>query len=310
MFKISNMAVLIILASIFLFSCENSSLMTDTTGEVDTTEEPTEAPTIPWESVDQSMLGIAFTADDFNDEQFDIIIVAGQSNAVGRGIGEVSDEFIPSERILAMEKDLSISYATEFVNENGKRGEFALSFARDYVKAGLLKDNRKLLIIRAADGSAGFSNKRWGPNDDLYPKMIEMVTKALELNPGNSIKALLWHQGETDALDAKEYDYYRDNLSDLINSVRETFNVPDLPFIAGDFVQDWKSVNVEISEPIIRAIKDIIGTIGNARFVETDELLSNGQVNGSEDTIHFSRIAAYQLGTRYFDAYLDIVQHN
>ena len=105
---------------------------------------------------------------------------------------------------------------------------------------------RKLLIIRAAIGGTGFLDNRWGMTDDLYLRMIEMIKTALELNPKNKLVAFLWHQGETDAIlkVSKQEHFY--NLSLLVNSVRSIFNCETLPFIAGDFVSQWKNDNIEI----------------------------------------------------------------
>ena len=105
-------------------------------------------------------------------EIYDIIVLAGQSNAEGYGVGEVSEEYEKDDRVLWLndraaahfEKDengndfLSLNYpaeteisiAEEPTGAQGKTGKLALSFAKCYVKSGLLKPNRKLLIVNAA----------------------------------------------------------------------------------------------------------------------------------------------------------------
>lgn len=90
----------------------------------------------------------------------------------------------------------------------------------------------------------------------------------------------------------------------LIRSVRDEFAVPDLPFIAGDFVQQWKNDNINICTPVVNAIRDVCRDCGHGSFVETDGLMSNSQElyndpQESEDTIHFSRRAIYPLGKRF-----------
>lgn len=243
---------------------------------------------------------------DFSLEKFDIIIQAGQSNSEGCGIGNATVPFVQGPDIFYMENDLSICTAHEYVSGNYIIANFSLSFSRRYMSSGFLEPGRKILILRAAVGGTGFRDKRWGINDDLYLKMVEMTKTALELNPQNRLAALLWHQGETDAiLNAGRQEHY-DNLTQMVNSVRNTFNCPDLPFIAGDFVSHWKNDNLAICIPVVEAIKDVCASVGYAAFVETDGLTSNAQVINNDDTIHFSREAQYQLGDRYFDVFVRI----
>lgn len=245
---------------------------------------------------------------DFSENKFDVIVLAGQSNAEGYGFGPVEDPYQPDGRVWYLNPDMTVVPAAEKVTGNEIQSNFGLSFAREYRNGGCLADDRDLLILRCAVGGTGFSDKRWGLADDLYLRMLEMIRTALELNPENRLKAFLWHQGETDACAGMGHDEYFSNLMTLIRSVREEFGVPCLPFIAGDFVQHWKNDNIGISAPVADAVRDVCAACGFGAFVETDGLLSNRQeLNrnplGWLDTIHFSRKAVYELGRRYFEAY-------
>ena len=245
---------------------------------------------------------------DFTKERFDIFIQAGQSNSEGYGFGPAEHPYEPSEQVWYMNGDFTLTQAAETVTGNEIQSTYGLSFAREYLKAGLLKPDRKLLILRTSVGGTGFLDHRWGMTDDLYLRMMDMIHTALELNPENRLMGMLWHQGETDAQLNADYDTHFRNLSGLVRSVRETFHVPELPFIAGDFVQHWKSENAAISEPVIQAIRAVCRDCGPGAFVETDGLLSNFQQLGRptldwEDNIHFSRNSCDLLGQRYFDAY-------
>lgn len=245
---------------------------------------------------------------DFSKDEFDIVIQAGQSNSEGCGLGEASMPFIPSSDILYLNNDFSICMAQEAVWGNEIVGNFSLAFSTKYIESGKLQFGRKLLIIRAAIGGTGFLDNRWGMTDDLYLRMVEMIKTALELNPENKLVAFLWHQGETDAgLNANKQVHFN-NLSVLVNSVRSICNCKNLPFIAGDFVSQWKNDNIEICVPVIAAIKEVCASIGHAQFVETDELQSNDQKVNNQDTIHFCREAINQLGIKYYNAFCDITK--
>lgn len=251
---------------------------------------------------------------DFTKEQFDIVIQAGQSNSDGTGFGGASKPYQPKDTVWYLQSedpqgkkqfdDLTMSIAREAVRDNLIQSNYSFSFADAYLEAGLLKPGRKLLILRASVGGTGFSDKRWGMTDDLYLRMTEMLRTALSLNPGNRPVAFLWHQGETDALGNLGYVQYTRNISELLGSVRSTFGCPELPFVCGDFVKQWKDLNAAICEPILSALRDFCAATPGCAFVETFELPSNDE-SGSlpTDTIHFCRESLYRLGRKYFEAY-------
>ena len=245
---------------------------------------------------------------DFTKEKFDILIQAGQSNSEGYGFGNVCDPYQPDDRVWYLNGDGTFMIAQEKVAGNGIQSNFALSFAREYLKDGRLAEDRKLLILRTAAGGTGFSDHRWGECDDLYLRMMDMIRTALALNDENRLVALLWHQGETDATNHATYEYYRTHITALIDSVRGEFDAPTLPFIAGDFVHDWKAKNEEISAPVIAALRDVCAA-KNAAFVETADLDSNREdgyphpLGWGDDPIHFCRRAIYTLGRRYYTAF-------
>lgn len=248
----------------------------------------------------------------FCDRKFDIIIQAGQSNSEGYGFGDVENAYQPNASVWYLNNDFTISKAAELVVNNGVQSNFALSFAQRYIDNNLLNEGRDLLILRCAVGGTGFLDNRWKLTDDLYLIMMDMIKTALSLNSENRLVAFLWHQGETDALNNADYDTHYNNLKTLLNSVINTFDVPNLPFIAGDFVHDWKDKNLTICEPVIKAIQTVCREHTNGRFVESEGLMSNAQVIptnhplgwGDTDVIHFSRASLYELGNRYFDAFL------
>lgn len=253
-----------------------------------------------------------------NESGYDIIIQAGQSNAEGFGLGDTTETYEPSPDILHMnDKQDFIDFALgatcpdkngktviEEANEHVSAGtfyaDFSLTFAKDYVASGRLKTGKKLLIIRAAVGATGFSSGHWKVGDYLYLRMVAMADYALSLDPNNKIVGILWHQGEHDtSTDAAVYQQY---LSEMVQSLRGRYGA-NIPFIAGEFVNEWKMANIEICEPIMNATKEVVKTQQPAAFVETSDLLSNNQQIGNGDTIHFSKDSLYKLGHRYFEAF-------
>ena len=256
--------------------------------------------------------------------QFDVNIQAGQSNAEGMGLGEVINRYESNDSIYYLTAEKSVQHTSECVlinfadkpfniqiAEERKSGDktisdFALFFARKYIESKLLKSTRKLLIIRAGIGGTGFKKGNWGVNDLLYNKMLEMTDYALSLNKNNRVVAFLWHQGEHDAFERNEPSVFEKQLFSMVTSVRERYG--NMPFIAGDFVREWKQKNIEICEPIIQKIKKVINDIDNATFIDTSDLLSNNEKIGNGDDIHFCRESLLKLGERYCENYIQLIK--
>jgi hypothetical protein len=244
---------------------------------------------------------------DYSKEAFDIIIQAGQSNAEGYGYGFVQNPYEPNDRVLYFNSNGVIAPAAERIVHNTISGDFSLSFALKYFNNNLLPE-RNILIIRAAVGGTGFSNNQWEMTGALYLKMIEMITDALALNSNNKLCCFLWHQGENECGN-KDYKTHYSNLSRLVISVREKFGCPNFPFIAGDFVPMWleKETIYKNAQPIRQAIEAVCKEIGNGAFVKTDGLLANAQsIDFCGDDIHFCRSSLYELGERYYEAFVHL----
>ncbi|MDP3131167.1 MAG: sialate O-acetylesterase [Bacillota bacterium] len=239
----------------------------------------------------------------YADTDYDIILVAGQSNAVGVGHGD-GERYLEDERVAMLNEDHSITTAAERVVGDDTWNNFSLFFAKAYVEAGLLEEGRTLLILNMAVGGTGFKDHRWNPGEDLYERMITTALAVLSLHAENRIVAVLWHQGETDAILDSTYREYDDHLHAMITSLRTDLALDGIPFIAGDFVPVWKEeakTQYPIDE-VISAARQVLADLPHCGFVETDGLTSN--IN---DSIHFSRAANIELGQRYFDLYLTLI---
>ncbi len=252
----------------------------------------------------------------FADEKFDIIWLSGQSNAQGSGYGPIEEEHLPDGvlfRMFGSGKYVNGDWVLPLPVEVGieqsdsrKKFDFAIPFAREYMKNDLLAKGRKLLIVDTALGATGFAKGHWRPKEPACIRMHQMLDAALSMNPENRVVAILWHQGESDAArDVDEKTHY-DNLSALLRSVRAKVGV--VPIIAGDFCAQWKEQNAEKCAPVVRAIRRVVEDMGGA-FVETADLPSNEQDKTEQpDQIHFSRRSLEILGKRYFKAFEKILK--
>ena len=257
---------------------------------------------------------------DFSKEKFDIIIQAGQSNAEGNGMGDVENPYKPSEDVWFMNGALDshefyLYPAQESIRKNEVLSNFIFKFAENYVSDKRLNDGRKLLILCAAVGGTGFIKGQWKTTDCYYLRMMEMIRTALSLNKENRIVGFLWHQGESDVVLNGTFDGHYNYLKTLLDSVRDEFNIPEIPFIAGDFVHDWSDKCNASSSPVCEAIRKVCEDYPFGDFVETVGLTSNLQEFKRpthcpeallEDDLHFSRKALYELGDRYYKAFSEL----
>ena len=267
---------------------------------------------------------------------FDIIVVAGQSNAEGNGIKKDDKEIISDKVYQIADKNhigtkvlddgkvvidmvyptvMILEKAHERVDVNGKKfADFSETFAKRYIDGGNLKAGRKVLIIKCAVGGTGFARKEWGVGSILFERLNLMVDYGLKLNKDNRIVALLWHQGEHDSFENAElaaderYAFYRENFKKQTLAFREKYG-KDIPVIAGEMVNSWAELaeNKTKCDAVEKATKDVCREIGNAAIVESEGLLSNDDEFHNGDNLHFCADSIYELGKRYFSAFIKLL---
>ena len=277
-------------------------------------------------------------------ENCDIIILAGQSNAEGYGLGEVSEEYEKDARIcwlndnaaphfekgengkdvlrLKYPAETEITIADEPEKENGKVGKLALFFAKNYVEKGMLSPGRRLLIVNAAVGGTGFARKEWGVGNVLYERLCFLTDAALDAAldgaKNSRIAAFLWHQGECDSVEnaqytaLERYETHKCDLTAMLKDFKQRYaaNIAEnLPIIAGGFCDEWYLKNKAPCDAVLQAVKETAESFGGA-FVETNGLLSNNQKVKNGDDIHFCRESLHILGARYFEAFVRCVKKN
>lgn len=252
----------------------------------------------------------------FADVKFDIVLIAGQSNAQGSGYGPVAEEQLPDGVVYRMSGlgkgdkyenstwHLSLPPVIEIeALDSTKSDDFGTAFVREYRRKGLLAEDRKILVLNTALGATSFAVGHWTPMGLCYRRMLYMIDCALNLHPENRVVALLWHQGESDASRGTTEEAQKDYLTYLFSQVRERTHNADLPIIAADFCREWKSQNAEACAPILSAIRRTVSDFGG-EFLETADLPSNAEDGADpEDHIHFSRNSLHILGKRYFEAF-------
>lgn len=277
---------------------------------------------------------------------FDIIIVAGQSNAVGWGVGYFFDPYASSSvdaNIFQLGRygaqAMQVVPATMAWGGNTYdalqhwgisfyRAEmgFSIPFARRYVTEQL-KQNRAVLIIPAAYG--GSSILKWFGDVNqpatnpvaLYDDMLARTRYTLGLPGDNRVVAFLWHQGETDVIyDACYHEYgmnanlYQTKLTTLVQKVRADLPAnPPFPIIAGEFAQSWSPVpgcNFPMQQVAFQNVtRAVMSADGYAGVATSSGLLADYPTYISDPTqwYHFSSAALVTLGDRYYQVWKSLV---
>lgn len=272
---------------------------------------------------------------------YDIIIIAGQSNAVGAGMGSFTDLYANTAtdaRIVQFGRySTTVSPATwtkdgivyDALQHWGRNVStttmgFAIPFARRYIAEGHLAPGRQVLIVPGA--YAGTSILQWidgpisFPPSSLYNDLLLRARFALSLPGDNRVVAVLWHQGEADVFYANQNMHgmntavYQQQLTALIQKFRTDFpSNPAYPIIAGNFVAQWDRWSSDLSLP--RQFEHVIETVlapdVRAGVVTSTGLTQNYPTFTSDwsEQLHFTAQSQVTLGDRYYQMWKKLINN-
>jgi hypothetical protein len=227
----------------------------------------------------------------------DSFLMVGQSNMAGRGflkdVPVICNEHIKvlrNGRWQIMMEPINYDRAYAGVGP-------AASFAAAWSKKN---ENKEIGLIPCAEGATSLDD--WSVDGSLFQHAILQAKLAQQ---SSKLKAILWHQGESDC-SLGNYKLYKEKFLKIVEAFRRELGVPDIPIIIGgigdylgsswlgSYFHEYPEVNNEIMEfAVIHK---------NCYFVTASDLSSN------PDGIHFNAVSQRIFGLRYFEAY-DKLQH-
>ncbi len=228
-----------------------------------------------------------------------IFLLAGQSNMAGRG--ELSDiDRALHPRVFVLDKNDNWVTATEPIHFDKPKVRGTgpgLAFAKE-----IAKQNPEIRIGLVPTAVGGSGIQTWVPGGyhektGLYP-WDDAVRRLRVAMQSGELKAVLWHQGESDSR-PESANLYEARLHDLIRRFRNVAGNDKLPFIVGQLGQfkEWSD-----GRQLVNAVhENVPAHFENTRFVSSDDLTHIG------DKTHFDAASARELGRRYADAYADIL---
>jgi len=221
-----------------------------------------------------------------------LFLLIGQSNMAGRAEIEEQDKAPPDRVCLLNDKD-EWEPATNPLNRYSTiRKDLSMqrlgpgyTFAKSV--AATKPDATLGLIVNPRGGS---SVDEWVKGSEYYTEAVRRTRTAQE---SGTLKAILWHQGESDRHQA---DQYIMKLTQFIHDLRADLDAADVPFIAGEI-----GYFVENAEPVNKEIIRLPAQVPMTDCVSAEGLTDSG------DAMHFGPQAQRTLGERYAEKVLQMV---
>lgn len=226
-----------------------------------------------------------------------LFLLVGQSNMAGRGVVEPSDR-AAHPRVWMLDRAKTWVPAVEPMHFDkpiagvgpGRAFGIAVADADPSIDVGLVPAAVGGSAITAWEPGAVHEQTGAKPYDDA-------LGRAREASAAGTFKAVLWHQGETDATTKGAPEYERRLLA-LIERLRRDLGDPALPVLIGQLGRFTAGALHPSQVEIDAAHRRVAAAVNNAAFVSSEGLTHKG------DGVHFDSLSARMLGRRYAEAFL------
>jgi hypothetical protein len=225
-------------------------------------------------------------------EPLDIIFFIGQSNMAGRSPIE---DYSILPNVYLMNADGNFEPASQPLNKYSNiRKELKIqgvSPSNNCMLSLQKSFNKPMGLVQNAQGGSVI-NQWFKPGKINYDSSL---IRAKEAQKHGKLKAIIWHQGSSDAKDAKQDNFvsYKAKLKEMVENFRKDLNEPELPFICGELSEreDFIAFNKEV----IQKVKE---------YIPNSDYVSSKGTSLLEDNIHFDAESANKLGNRYAEKVL------
>ncbi|HEX6927245.1 MAG TPA: sialate O-acetylesterase [Longimicrobiaceae bacterium] len=227
-----------------------------------------------------------------------LFLLAGQSNMAGRGEVKAKDRATHPRIWMLDQRGAWVPAAEPLHFDKPVAGVGpGLAFARVLVES----DPAVVVgLVPTAVGGSPISTWEpggWHDQTNSHPYDDALARARIAARRGE-FKAILWHQGESDA-NAERAPLYGERLIRLVERFRGDLGAPDLPFLVGGLGcfagVPWSPYRAAV-DSVHRSLPTILD---NVVFVPADGLGHKG------DSVHFDSPATRELGRRFARAYLE-----
>lgn len=232
--------------------------------------------------------------------ELDLYLLIGQSNMAGRGyINEALGDLNPINNTYLLTPGLSWEVASNPLNKYSSiRKELSMqriSPAYGFATEVLGKTTNPVGLIVNAQGGSSMAMWTKGSAEGLYEKSL---LRAKEAQKWGKIKAILWHQGESNS-GSSSVTAYPAQLKAMVDNFRSELNEPNLYFVAGELAY-WRGGGTA-SNAFNNMIRTISTFIPNSDYVSAEGLTP--LIDASDP--HFDRASNIELGKRYASKVLE-----
>ena len=212
----------------------------------------------------------------------DVFLIAGQSNAAGRGRGTMYDA--PELGVSVLRNLEKWDVATSCFDDELDNNMF-LTFAKDIKR----KTGVPIGLIPAAVCDSPLSRWLLSENGDLYKR-------ALSALKGKKIKGVLWYQGCRDAGDEVEMEKYLNRFGQLVSDFRRDLDSKKLPFFTFQLNRQRRRDVIDSLEKSYDGIREAQRRA--AKTLENVTVLPAVDALNMSDFIHNSKVSNVMLGSR------------
>ena len=229
-------------------------------------------------------------------EKFHLFVLAGQSNMAGRGKIAAQD-LEPHPNLLSLNREGEWVPAVAPLHFDKPVAGVGLgrSFAIEY-----LKEHPGITVGLIPCAAGGSPIASWAPGGYHAQTKSHPYDDALQrlqtARKHGQVKAILWHQGESDSKPGLSQTYERE-LATVIDRFRAEIELPNLPFILGQLGSFPERPWNEHRRKIDAAHKHLSKIVPACEFVESRGLQHKG------DEVHFNAESYRKFGQRYYAAY-------
>ncbi|MBN1393434.1 MAG: PEP-CTERM sorting domain-containing protein [Pirellulales bacterium] len=156
-------------------------------------------------------------------------------------------------------------------------------------------------LVKYSEGGTSLAED-WNPDGTggHYNTLKTAANAALQDLVGDGlspiVSGMVWMQGERDAQYADMAAAYATNLANLIETVRDDFSTPDMPFVVGRITTYYGDYNAQVRAAQVAVAEQM----DHAGWVDTDDLpliVNNGG--------HYTAAGLIELGDRFADGVME-----
>jgi hypothetical protein len=239
---------------------------------------------------------------------YDIIIIAGQSNAVDVG----------SPYVVGVD-DLTYPRLKSWPGQGAEAGSIVpakyplggqspnvvstlvgigMAFGRAYIEK--VPANRSVLFVPTGVGGTGLVSGPWAVGGTLYNGTISLANAAITAAGADvRVKAMLWMQGEGDSVNSRTQAQYEAALDAAMGGYRANITgAADMKVVVGPMVNEWRTAPNGTSTQIHAAHVATPARLANSYFVDGPGTGYSQDAGG----VHWNAAAMRYIGAAMADA--------